>query len=101
MLRLVEHGQCDLGEIDDLHVESAVLVGVFGDPSTYGEACAAGSCAADDHLQDKGSGGAQEGSSRSIVTERPCNATSLRWLVAAIQLSDVTNPVRCLVIVDL
>jgi hypothetical protein len=51
VLRLIEHGQRHLGQIHDLHGETAVISRVLSDPSPHGETRTAGSGAADDHMQ--------------------------------------------------
>jgi hypothetical protein len=51
VLRLVEHGQRHLGQIHDLHGETAVISRVLSDPSPHGETRTARSGAVDDHIQ--------------------------------------------------
>ncbi|MNL74393.1 hypothetical protein D3C87_2000270 [compost metagenome] len=51
VVRLVEKRQVEIGEIDQFDFELAVFRCVFGGPFANGRACAAWTCAADDHVK--------------------------------------------------
>lgn len=52
MRRLVEHGQVDLGEVDDLNLEAAVVGGMVGEPLRDRKSHAARPGAGNDDLEN-------------------------------------------------